>query len=80
LRFVACGSILQPMRNSTGLVTAALALFASTAGARVQDRSEGTKVGDFLPDLELPTIDGTRTIRLSELRGQRLLLIQFASW
>jgi hypothetical protein len=36
--------------------------------------------GKRLPALELPTIDGTQTINLAELRGKKLLLIQFASW
>lgn len=38
------------------------------------------QVGRPLPDLRLPTIDGTRTIDLAQLRGKKLLLIEFASW
>ena len=38
------------------------------------------RVGEPLPELRLPTIDGQRTIDLAELRGKRLLLIEFASW
>lgn len=38
------------------------------------------KEGERLPDLRLPTIDGSRTISLAELRGARLLLVEFASW
>ncbi len=34
----------------------------------------------LLPLLRLPTIDGTQTIATWELRGQKLLLIEFASW
>jgi len=40
----------------------------------------GRDVGQLFPDLELPTVDGKSTVRLSELRGRRLLLIEFASW
>ena len=40
----------------------------------------GTQVGEPLQDVMLPTIDGKNTIRLSELRGKPLLLLQFASW
>ena len=40
----------------------------------------GWEVGDSLPELELPTIDGSKTIRLSDFKGERMLLIQFASW
>ena len=32
------------------------------------------------PDVRLPTIDGERTLALSELRGKKVLLIEFASW
>ena len=36
-------------------------------------------VGEPLPDLRLPTIEG-ETLALSSYRGQKLLLIEFASW
>jgi peroxiredoxin len=36
-------------------------------------------VGDLAPDVALPGIDG-RTIRLSDFRGQRLLVFMWASW
>ncbi len=38
------------------------------------------KEESFLPDLRLPTIDGSETISLSDFRGTKLLLIEFASW
>ena len=38
------------------------------------------QVGEPLPELRLPTIDGARTIDLAQSRGKRLLLIEFASW
>ena len=38
------------------------------------------RVGEPLPELRLPTIDGRRTIDLTQLRGKRMLLIEFASW
>ena len=38
------------------------------------------RVGAPLPDLSLPTIDGEQEIALADLRGKRLLLIEFASW
>jgi len=40
----------------------------------------GWETDQFLPELELPTIDGKQTIRLSDFKGERILLIQFASW
>lgn len=40
----------------------------------------GFTVGQRLPELVLPTITGDGVVSLSELRGRRLLLVQFASW
>ncbi len=62
----------------TDSVLACLALAAAAAPARAQE--VGFEPGQFLPDLELPTIDGEETLRLSDFRGTRLLLVQFASW
>ncbi len=42
--------------------------------------AEEPVIGKLHPDLRLPTIDGKRTIRLSDLRGKKVMLIQFASW
>ena len=50
------------------------------AAAPLEAQSVGRAVGDFFPDVELPTIDGSETLRLSSFEGQRLLLIEFASW
>lgn len=66
-------------RGVTGLCAVALAASLQAQGIdRV--RTIGTEEGQFYPDVELPTIDGKRTLRLSELRGKRLLLLDFASW
>ena len=48
--------------------------------AAPQSPQEGTGVGQVFPDIELPRIDGQGSVRLSELRGTKLLLIEFASW
>jgi peroxiredoxin len=37
------------------------------------------RVGDALPSIALPSLDG-RTIRLHDYRGQRLLVFMWASW
>jgi len=58
----------------------ALALSATSMAAGQDEAAVGFAKGHFLPDLELPTIDGERTVRLSALRGKKLLLVQFASW
>jgi hypothetical protein len=51
-----------------------------TAALAFQELEIGQQVGQVFPDLELPTIQRDRSVRLSELRGRRLLLIEFASW
>ena len=38
------------------------------------------RVGQPLPDVRLPSIDGGAEVALSSFRGRRLLLIEFASW
>lgn len=53
---------------------AAVALAASAAGQTPY------QVGQPLPDLRLPTVDGQQTIDLKDYRGKRLLLIEFAAW
>ena len=46
-----------------------------------QDRSVSLQQpGHPLPGLVLPTIDGKATLDLADLRGKKVLLIQFASW
>ena len=61
------------------LVTAApLVLSAVPAAGPLGE--EGLQPGNLLPDVELPTVERDRVVRLASLRGKRLLLIQFASW
>lgn len=38
------------------------------------------QVGELHPDFTLPRIDNREPVSLSDLRGQKVLLIQFASW
>ena len=38
------------------------------------------KVGEVHPDVRLPTIDSGEGLRLSDLRGEKVLLLEFASW
>ncbi len=53
---------------------------AATSTAAAQRGGSVFRQGQPLPDLELPTIDGQRTINLADLGGKKVLLIQFASW
>ena len=38
------------------------------------------KVGQRHPDFTLPTISDGKPVSLSQFRGKKVLLIQFASW
>ena len=67
-----------PRLFSSFTLATAMSTFPS---ASAQEAGEyGFQLGQRIPALELPTLDGSSTVRLSELRGKRLLLIQFASW
>lgn len=60
-------------------LSAVLAVIA-LAGLPAHAQTTGFEVGDFLPDFELPTIEGDRTVRPLDFLGKRLLLVEFASW
>jgi len=75
---LAPGTPSSSMRRLLTHITLLACLLVGSASA--QQGKIGWEDGQFVPDLELPTIDGERTVRLSEFRGQRVLLIQFASW
>jgi len=45
----------------------------------MQDAKHVLSVGDPLPDITLPTVDG-HTIRLRDYRGKRLFVFMWASW
>ncbi len=55
-------------------------LLAGSAPGQQQPARELLQVGEPLPSLWLPTLDGSSSIDLGSLRGRKLLLIQFASW
>jgi peroxiredoxin len=42
--------------------------------------SYAPKVGETHPDFTLPTIGDRTPMSLSDFRGKKVLLIQFASW
>ena len=63
----------KTLRYAASLVAlAGVASAAPQAGLFVKDEP--------VPGLELPTIDGGETIDLAGLGGQRVILLQFASW
>jgi len=63
-----------------------LALTLATCGmilgstSRVSAASYAPKVGERHPDFTLPAIGDRTPVTLSNFRGKKVLLIQFASW
>ena len=63
-----------------------LALALATCGlvlgsaSRAPAAPYAAKVGHRHPDFTLPTIGDRRPVSLSDFRGKKVLLIQFASW
>ena len=73
----------RPVRGAPQASGSSGAVEPSAAREDASERAPelfGWQPGQLLPDLELPRIDGQGSLRLSSLRGRRLLLIQFASW
>jgi hypothetical protein len=50
------------------------------AYASIEAPSVGTEVGQKYPEFAFPSLSEGRLTSLSELRGRKVLLIQFASW
>lgn len=48
--------------------------------ARMVADDYAPQVGSLHPDFMLPTIDDGGPVSLAQFRGQKVLLIQFASW
>jgi hypothetical protein len=59
------------------LVTCGMILGATS---RDSAASYAPKVGEKHPDFTLPTIGDRTPVSLSDFRGKKVLLIQFASW
>jgi hypothetical protein len=57
-----------------------LLCFAAGLAAPAQAASYNPKVGDRHPDFTLPDIGTGQPRSLSDYRGKKVLLIQFASW
>lgn len=74
------------MKNTrlSALLMTPLCMAVSTLAsgfARASGDTGGIFVKDRLvPDLELPTIDGSSTVNLGSLEGRRVIVLQFASW
>ena len=61
------------------LALAACGLFLGST-SRASAASYAPKVGERHPDFTLPTIGDRTPTSLSDFRGKKVLLIQFASW
>ena len=66
------------MRTIPRLILLGLILVAATPGRL--DAQQRIEVGKPYPDFLLPRIDDSTPITLSQFRGKKVLLIQFASW
>ena len=43
-------------------------------------RAQKIQVGEPAPDFTVPSLDGKTTYRLSDFRGHRVLIFNWASW
>ena len=58
-------------------------LLLAVAAIRIQPALIGAvpmSVGQPAPDFAVQSLDGGRTIRLSDFRGRRVLILTWASW
>jgi hypothetical protein len=68
------------MRHRHFLTMLGIGMLLHAAGVVAASPPEiGTETGRMYPDFLLPDLDGG-VGRLSDYRGQKVLLIQFASW
>lgn len=65
---------------SAALLVPLMAQAAATDSVTEIDPAVWTTTGARIPSLELPRVDGNGTVDLADLRGRKLLLVQFASW
>lgn len=65
----------RPMK----IAIAVLSILASTGPVCAQS-AYPFAVGQLHADFQLPAIDGEGSISLSDYRGQKVLLVHFASW
>ncbi len=52
----------------------------ATVTAAAPPPSVGREVGQYFPNIVLPSLDGKRRMTLSDFRGKKVILIEFASW
>lgn len=52
----------------------------TTPGAHFDTPAPAPRAGEYAPDFELPTFDGTKVLRLSTFRGARPVVLVFGSY
>ncbi len=57
----------------SAIALAALSVVGHTSSGPV-------RVGEPVPDFALPTVDGKKTVHLSDLRGKKVIVFAWASW
>ena len=62
------------------LACSVLTLIGGLGTVEAQDAAALIQRGRPLPRLLLPKVDGSGSLDLADLKGQKVLLIQFASW
>jgi thiol-disulfide isomerase/thioredoxin len=62
-----------------GLAALTLCLFLTSATSNLSAQSVGINIGDLAPDIAMKGVDGS-DYKLSDLRGQMVLLDFWASW
>jgi hypothetical protein len=66
------------MRTLTLVLATCGMMLGAASGASAEPYAP--KVGQRHPDFTLPLIDDRAPVSLSDFRGKKVLLIQFASW
>lgn len=62
------------------LLASILSLLGTFGTANFSTADYRPKIGEVHFDFELPRIDSRKPVKLSDYRGQKVLLLHFASW
>ncbi|MBI3655074.1 MAG: hypothetical protein HY232_01480 [Acidobacteria bacterium] len=68
------------MRTSVYALISLVAAIAIHASLYAANLSIGTEVGQVYPNYILPSLSDGRPLALSQFRGRKIILHQFASW
>lgn len=68
------------MHTPSAIAAIAPAVVAMSIAGPVDGAGYGPKLGARHPEFTLPEINTGKPVSLSDFRGKKVLLIQFASW